>query len=278
MSFARTIGALSRAVLIALAIIAPSALLTPVGAEPSYLVAIAALIAAILTFVEYMAASPSIVEFRDAPPFNRLRFAAFASMLIALALIARNDAAATEATRALHDLGTILGAALDFPYSPVRLVILMMPNTAPEWLLVDLRAAAAVSYLISLILLMTYIISMRLFNWPARAGAFNVWVNLPLFDPTAGGDVLYRLKRDANINIALGLLLPFLIPAVVKFASNLIDPMMLADPVTLIWTLTAWAFLPSSMIMRGIAMGRVAELIEEMRREAYAQSEEVPAV
>ncbi len=265
--------------MIALAIIAPSALLTPAGAEPSFLVAIAALIAGILTFVEYIANSPSIVEFRDAPPYNRLRFVAMTAMLLSLTMMAKHEMSATEATGAFSSVGTILGAALDFPYSPVRLVVLMMPAESPAWLLEDLRAAAAVSYLISLALLLTFFLSLKLLNWPARSGAFNVWINLPLFDPTAGGDVLYRLKRDANVNIALGMLLPFLIPAVIKLASNLIDPMMLADPLTLIWTITAWAFLPSTMIMRGIAMGRVAELIEEKRRETYANSsDEVPAL
>ncbi|KNG93389.1 hypothetical protein [Pseudaestuariivita atlantica] len=258
----------------ALIICAPSAFLTPAGTEPSFLVTMAAIIAAVLIFIEYYSESPSIVEFRNAPPYNRLRYFGVATMLLALTLMAKHDIAPTQATQAMHSIGTILGSALDFPFSPVRLVVLMMPDSAPAWLLFDIRAAASISYIASLVLLMSFIVSVRVLDWPVRSGAFNVWINLPLFDPTAGGDVLHRLKRDASINIALGLLLPFLIPAVVKLTSNLIDPMMLADPSTLIWTTTAWAFLPSSMIMRGIAMGRVAELIEEKRKETYAQSEE----
>lgn len=115
-----------------------------------------------------------------------------------------------------------------------------------------------------------FLILVRAMNWPARKGAFNVWVNLPLFDPTAGGDVIYRLQRDARINIALGFLLPFLIPAVVKAAADLIDPITLQNPQTQIWTVAAWAFLPASIIMRGIAMGKIADMIEEKRRRAYA--------
>ncbi|MEL7133868.1 MAG: hypothetical protein AAGK77_15820, partial [Pseudomonadota bacterium] len=106
-----------------------------------------------------------------------------------------------------------------------------------------------------------------------RRGAFNVWVNLPLFDPTAGGDVLYRLNRDARINIALGFLLPFLIPAVVKMAADLLNPITLENPQTLIWTMSAWAFLPASMIMRGIAMQRIAEKIKDQRKRAYANAD-----
>ncbi len=115
-----------------------------------------------------------------------------------------------------------------------------------------------------------FIVLVRIMGWPARKGAFNVWVNLPLFDPTAGGDVLERLQRDARINIALGFLLPFIIPAVVKAASDLIDPMTLDNPQSLIWTVSAWAFLPASMIMRGVAMVRIAEMIEDKRRRTYA--------
>jgi len=93
---------------------------------------------------------------------------------------------------------------------------------------------------------------------------------MPLFDPTAGGDVLHRLHRDARINIALGFLLPFMIPAVVKAASDLLNPISLDSPQTLIWTMTAWAFLPASMIMRGIAMHRIGEMIRDQRERAYA--------
>ena len=34
--------------------------------------------------------------------------------------------------------------------------------------------------------------------------------------------------------------------------------------------MTAWAFLPASMIMRGIAMHRIGEMIREQRERAYA--------
>ncbi len=44
-----------------------------------------------------------------------------------------------------------------------------------------------------------------------------------------------------------------------KVTADLIGPTInLENPQTLIWTISAWAFLPASMIMRGIAMGRIA--------------------
>ena len=82
--------------------------------------------------------------------------------------------------------------------------------------------------------------------------------------------MLHRLRRDAGLNVVLGSLLPFLIPAAVSAASSLVDPISIAHPQTLIWTMTAWAFLPASMLIRGIAMSRIADMIEDKRRRAYA--------
>jgi hypothetical protein len=97
-------------------------------------------------------------------------------------------------------------------------------------------------------------------------GAFNVRVNLPAFDPTADGGVVNRLDRDARVNIALGVLLPFLILAAVQAGSNGFEPLSFTLPQTLIWTMSAWAFLPASLFTRGIAMGRIADMIPEKRR------------
>lgn len=121
------------------------------------------------------------------------------------------------------------------------------------------------AYLISLISLAVFVVLLKVAQWPHNGRPFNVWVNLPTFDPTVGGDVVARLMRDARVNIALGFLLPFLTPAVVKIGSVGFEPLTLTSPQTLIWTLTAWAFLPASLFMRGIAMGRIADMIQQSR-------------
>jgi uncharacterized membrane protein len=65
-------------------------------------------------------------------------------------------------------------------------------------------------------------------------GAFNVRINRPAFDPRADGDGVNRLDRDARVNIALGVLLPFLILAVVQAGSNGFEPLSFTLPQTLI--------------------------------------------
>ena len=57
----------------------------------------------------------------------------------------------------------------------------------------------------------------------------------------------------------------------IKVAAETFDPNSLGSPQTMIWMLAAWAFLPISLFMRGIAMGRVAQMIEDKRRRRYAE-------
>jgi len=270
----RVAGALTRAVLVALVILTPALLLPGQQVETSQIVVLIALLAALLTAIEYSAHFPSIVEFRDASPLNRLRFMMLFTTVFLLTVIARGETEPTMLTNSMTSLGTIIGHAIDVPYSPVRLVVLMLPDSSDASLIASVRTASGIAYLVSLTAMCVFVFMVRVMGWPGRNRVFNVWVNLPLFDPTAGGDVLERLQRDARLNIALGFLLPFIIPAVVKAASFIVDPISLAHPQTLIWTMTAWAFLPASMIMRGLALYRVAELIEEKRRRTYAAADE----
>jgi len=266
-------SAVARGLLVATLILTPALVLPGLGSDSTQIVLLVALLAGVLTFVEYNSVFPSIVEFRDAAPFNRLRFASLFATVFLLSVILKGVNDPTVLTTALTSIGTIVGNALDFPYSPVRMMVLMLPQDATYETVHFVRTAAGLAYVISLVAMTAFLILVRVLNWPARSGAFNVWVNLPLFDPTAGGDVLERLQRDARINIALGFLLPFMVPALVKLAADLVDPITLQNPQTLIWTIAAWAFLPASIIMRGIAMGKIADMIGEKRKRAYAEAE-----
>ncbi|MBC7477214.1 MAG: hypothetical protein H7317_03860 [Pseudorhodobacter sp.] len=259
-------GAAMRAVLVMFVIATPTILLIDLRVDSQQMVALVAFFAAALTFVEYNSIYPGLFEFRDAPPFNRIRFLMLFATVFCLSAIERGRMDPSTMTDLIHAVGALIGLSMDFPYSPVRLATLMLGPGATETQIGVVRTAAGMSYLISLVSLAIFAINMRLGQWPRRDRPFNVWVNLPTFDPTSGGDVVARLTRDARVNIALGFLLPFLIPVVVEVASSGFQPLQLTSPQTLIWTLTAWSFLPASMFMRGIAMGRVADMVADRRK------------
>lgn len=271
----RITGAAARALLVMLVIATPTVLLADPRADSQQMVALVALFMGVLTFVEYNSIYPGLVEFRDAPPFNRIRFLMLFITVFCLSTIERGRVHPSTLTELIHAVGALIGMSMDFPFSPVRLATLMMAASGTEAQMGAVRTAAGMAYLISLISLSFFVIMLRLGGWPRSDKPFNVWVNLPIFDPTSGGDVVARLKRDARWNIGFGFLLPFITPAVVEVASVGFQPLGPMTPQTLVWTMTIWAFLPASLFMRGIAMGRVADMILA-RRLASGSPESAP--
>lgn len=269
----RILGAIVRAALVVSLIVMPSVFLPNVSGDSAQVIALIALFGAALTFFEYVSAYPGLVEFRDAPPFNRIRFGSLFVTVFLLTVIMQGTVDPSVLSILVTAIGGLIGYVMDFQFSPVRLIIQLLPKDMPIDQVAMVRVAAGMSYLISLISLCIFYLALRLGNWPAKNGTFNVWINLPTFDPTAGGDVVARLTRDARVNIILGFLLPFLIPAVLKSAATLFGTITVENYQSLIWAVSAWAFLPASLFMRGIAMGRVADMIADKRRKTYANAE-----
>lgn len=268
-----------RAILVVALIVTPSMMLSNVSADSAQVVALVALFAAALTFFEYISVYPGLIEFRDAPPFNRVRFLSLFATVFLLTMICNGISEPTIVSEFVTVVGALIGYVLDFQYSPVRLMVNALPDGTADYHVNLMRVCAGLSYLSSLVSLSIFSLLLHGRRWPSKSGSFNVWINLPTFDPTAGGDVVSRLKRDARVNIVLGFILPFIIPFVVESASNLFGAMGTGNYQSMIWTVAAWAFLPSSLFMRGIAMHRVAFMIAGKRRQAYAASdlEHMPA-
>ena len=271
----RLFGALVRAAFVIVLIALPSLILTDASVDGAEIVALVALFGAALTIFEYAPVYPCLIEFRDAPPFNRIRFFCLFVTVLMLSLMLRGHTDPTPLTEFVYAVGAIIGQSVDFPYSPVRLVTLLLPETADAAHITLVRSAAGLSFLVGLLSLAIFILSLRVYDWPARSGSFNVWINLPTFDPTAGGDVVERLERDARFNIAAGFLLPFLTPIVLRSASDLFGSVSLDHPQSMIWVISAWAFLPASLFMRSIAMGRIAAMIEGKRRQTSTAEEKL---
>ena len=123
--FDRLPGALIRAILVVMLVIMPALFLPGDSHDNLQIVVLFAILAAIFTIVEYSTVSPSIIEFRDAPPFNRIRFFALFSTVLLLTLVARGAFVPTPASGHLTAVGDMVGHAMDFPFSPVRLMVLL---------------------------------------------------------------------------------------------------------------------------------------------------------
>jgi hypothetical protein len=261
----RATGAAVRAFLVMVLIVLPSVILPGIGTDTKQIVALMALFAGTLVFVEYNAVYPSLVEFRDGAPFNRIRYLMLLAMVLSLSVIVADRDDPTTVSGLFHALGVVIGEALDFPYSPVRLATYMLSESATAEQIADVRTTAGTAYLISLVSLAVFVIVLKMAGWPSTKSAFNVWVNLPTFEPTAGGDVVDRLDRDARVNLGVGFLLPFVVPALIALFTSGLPSTVIASPQTLIWSMAAWAFLPASLLMRGVAMARIADMIRTKR-------------
>ena len=265
----RITGALVRAILMVILVATPALMLPGIAPEDAQIVTLIGIFAGALIFSEYASNYPGLIAFRGAPPFNRIRWLAAFAMLFGLGALTRGTGEDAALTMVLAAVGALVGHVIDLPYSPARLLVMLLPpeGATPRDVAV-LRAGAGLAALVGLVTLAVFGAWMRATTWPARDGAFNVWTNLPTFDPTVGGDVVGRLVWGARVNLALGILAPFVIPALARSGGGLIGPVSLDTPQTLIWMVTAWAMVPTSFVMRAMAMARVSRMIADKRRRA----------
>jgi len=262
-------GAFVRALLVALLISLPSLMLPGIGSDAKDISMVFALVGAALMMFEYGSTHPGLVEFRFAPPFNRIRFISLFLTILLLAMMFRGEGGGDNMASKIHEIGLLVGKAMDFPFSPVRILtsLLTADGTAQNTDLV--RSAAGLSYVVSLVSLAVFAVFMRLLSWPLGHGSFNIWVNLPTFDPASSFDVEDRLTRDARVNVIFGFTLPFLLPLAAQVSPAYYDFTALDSSQTLIWTVAVWSFLPASLFMRGIAMGKIAQLIRLKREKLH---------
>lgn len=272
---AKIAGAILRAVLVALVVAAPSLVVPDPTGGTSEVIALVALCFGVFVFIEYVSTYPSLLEFRDAPPFNRLRFLSLTLTVGLVSVICRGVILPSTLSDFVAATGGFFGYYLNFPYSPVRLFVLMLETKSDSSYNQLVLSIAGISYTITLLTVVVFACMLLFTRWPSNRKPFNVWINLPTFDPTAGGDVVAQLGQDARINASLGFLLPFLLPLAVYLVSALWKPVALVTPQSLIWTVTAWSVLSTNLLMRGIAMARIAAMINHSRRQSTVRDRDV---
>ncbi len=261
------VGALLRAFLIVIMIVTPATILSGVSTETNQLLTLISVFAFIYVLCEYGGVYPGLIEFRDAAPLNRVKFLMMFAMVFSMATALSGGTYPTMMARFFESIGILLGLAVDFPFSPIRAVMDVLPDTTSFDQRVKVRVLAGLAYLWALIFLTIFAILIRLKSWPSSTGSFNVWINLPTFDPTAGMDVILRLRRHAKISIALGVILPFISPSLAWMVGLHYGLNLLKSDHALIWMMTLWAFLPAAFFIRGIALHRVSMMLLTKRRQ-----------
>lgn len=272
------VSAALRGISVALLVTLPSLILPSATWQSAELVVLAALLCGGFVFVEYYASSPSFIEFRDAAPVNRIRFYCLLLCVLLVVITLQFPTNQTPLNTLMYHSGLALGHLLDFSLSPVRLIQQMLPPAMDATDVSLVRSTCSLAYIISLAAIVFFAFFLRATHWPFRTGPFNVWINLPLFDPTKGGDVVTRLRRDARFHLIGGLALPYLLPSLLLQTDNhMFFLNILETPQLLAWSITGWAMVPAIMVMRAITRLRVAELIAQKRR-SFAQTQDFQTV
>lgn len=261
----RFLGAFVRAILVLVVVAMPAFLLPDVSQAAQEISLIIGGIAGAFTLFEYASSHPGLIDFRFAPPYNRIRFVTFFVQIVALIFLSRAIVGADAFSADVLTLSDRAAAMMDVPMSPVRVAVAMIGDGGSDAFRELLTRAAAVSFVIAFASFVVFALTLWLFRWPVGRDNFNLWVNLPTFEPSSGRDVESRLFRDGTANVLIGIALPFLIPVLASRAGGWFDPSVLENDQPLIWGCAVWAFLPASLVMRGAALLKVGWLVHRAR-------------
>ena len=154
---------------------------------------------------------------------------------------------------------------LSFSLSPVEVAADMIAvEEGPEFTLL-IQRAAALSFTVTFLSLGCFASILWLFRWPVGRRDFNLWINLPTFEPGYGRDVERRLHRDGVGNLLAGIAYLYLLPVALSRAGGWFDPSVLANYQPLVWGVTLWAFGSGTLIIRGAAILKVSWLVRRTR-------------
>ncbi len=263
--FARLIGALIRAGLVIVVIASPSLLLPDVSLASQEISLILGGVIAAFTLFEYASTHPGLIDFRFAPPYNRIRFLAFAVQIFSLVFLCRALEGEDSFSSSLIALSDQMIEWLSFPLSPVNVAADMIAAGEDPTLALLLSRAAALSFFVTFCSLAFFAVFLWLFRWPVGRRDFNLWVNLPTFEPGYGRDVERRLNRDGLINLLSGVVFLYILPVLLSRTSGWFDPSVLNNYQPLVWGVTLWAFISGSLVIRGAAILKVALLVRRSR-------------
>ncbi|MFT4792489.1 MAG: hypothetical protein ACJAVR_004221 [Paracoccaceae bacterium] len=261
----RLSGGILRALIVLLAMIAPAALVPGVSSSAREISFVIGAITGLCVLFEYAARNPGLIDFRFAPPYNRSRFAVFTAILFMMIFFVRAQDGHDGVSGQILSASLNIGARFDFFLSPVAMVGEMLGDPASPLLNAVLRGAAALSFVTALTGTLFFGILFWVTPWPTGRETFNLWINLPTLETAYGAEVERRLFRLAFGTIMVGLGAPYALLALASQARGVFVPAPLLNPLVLVWGATIWAALPMYLVLRGVAIAKIAWLIRRAR-------------
>lgn len=261
---ANLLGGILRAAMVVFVIAAPSFLLPDVTVGNQELSLIIAAVAAAFTIFEYASTHPGLIDFRFAPPYNRARYLSFGLTVLSLAFLCRAAQGLDSFSPDVLRLADRARALTDVAFSPVQVAVRSAAAGAEAELRLLVERVAAVAFVLGFGLLGLFGAMLWLLRWPVARRDFNLWLNLPTFPPGLADDTERRLFRDSLANIAAALVFVYAAP-IVAAAAGIFDDGGARNLQVLLWTAAIWSFASGSLLIRGIAILKVAMLVRRTR-------------
>ena len=113
------VGAVARALIAVVVIATPSLLIPGTTPEGSQVVTLVALALGVFVGMEYAATYPGLIEFRDAPPFNRVRILSlFVTLFLLSLVVSANPGEGSSLALIVNAFGLARRHGAGFPVQP----------------------------------------------------------------------------------------------------------------------------------------------------------------
>jgi hypothetical protein len=259
----RLFGAIFRALWVVVVAAIPSLLLPSASQGAVEFALIIGAIIGMFTFFEYGSTTPGFVDFRYAPPYNRFRAFTIAMQVVTITLVCR----AVElglSDSVLVDWAQQGAQMLDFKYSPVSMAIdsILSDSRFSDTTAILLVYSITTSFVVGVGMTLLFSLILWVFGWPRDRENFNLWANLPTFQPSDGTSIHKRLRRDAYFNIILGVALIYALPFIPTYGFDWLTVDIFENNQAMVWAATLWVFIATSLIARASAMLKIARILK----------------
>lgn len=255
--FFRLAGATVRAVCVAILVMLPAFLLSGTTQSTVEFTRILATIAAVFVIYEYGFLSPSVIEFRYAAPYNRIRI----TLLLVLVMVPSYLISSTLDGREINSLLPLVGgsalAVVDFAYSPITIVANTVSGNDAA-LRETVAQAIALNILITLSCVLAFCAAVFANVWRFGGENFNMWLNMPTYKSYDASNLQERLINSAFASFLVACLIPLFGPTLADVTMVWFSEDGELAPITMVWLIALWTYLPATYLMRAAALLKVA--------------------
>lgn len=259
----QTIGAAVRALIVAIIIVIPSALVSAGASQAQMFTFTFAILASAVVFVEYVVEVPAVLEFRFASPYNRLRILLVACLAVVLSQGLVNQSL-TGTTGILSISATIIENFMAKWPSP-SILLSDAFNFSQTQLQALVMRLAAFALSMALFFALVFGVYIWLGAWPLSKHGFNLWPNMPSFAARAGQKASTKIVQIAILSLTLAFTLPYIIPYFVFYGGDTLGINYDDNYLMIYWVLLLWASIPAMALFRAISLMKLAFLAENIR-------------